>query len=85
MAAIELVPMKMSRDTIACLEQLLQGAKDGQITGIAFAATLKGGLKYITDASGECYRRPTFARGAIATLSDELGDLIHQRDPEATR
>lgn len=81
---VELVTMKTSRDVVECLEQLLQGAKAGQIIGLAFAAQMPG-LHYITDAAGECYHRPTFARGAIATLNDELSELIHQRDPDATR
>ncbi len=78
-AQVFTVPVKVRPDVVHSLEQLLQGAKAGDITGLAFAATLRGG-RYVTDAAGECYDRPTYARGAIATLSDELSELIHQTD-----
>jgi hypothetical protein len=44
-------PNKISHDTIEALEALLAGAKSGDITGIAFAATVNGG-RYITDCTG---------------------------------
>jgi hypothetical protein len=80
----ELLPNKISHDVVETLETLLAGAKTGEITGVAYAATLKR-MRYITDVAGVCYKNPTFARGAIATLSDEIGGLIHRRDPDVTR
>lgn len=81
----QLVPDTISReDVVEALETLLAGARTGDITGIAFAATLKRN-RYITNVAGTCYRNPTFARGAVATLSDELGGLIHRRDAGDTR
>lgn len=79
-----LVPDNISHDTVECLEVLLEGAKAGEITGIAFACTLKK-MRYITNVAGLCYREPTFARGMVAFLSDELAGLVHKRDPQETR
>lgn len=80
----ELVKDSVSRDVVKALETLLDGAKRGDVTGIAFVCTLKR-MRYITNAAGLCYKNPTFARGMVAQLSDELGLLVHHRDPQETR
>lgn len=80
----KLVADNLSRDTVDALEVLLEGAKTGEITGIAFACTMRR-MRYITNVAGICYKNPTFARGMIASLSDELALLVHRRDPEDTR
>lgn len=82
--AQELVPDRISHDVVEALETLLAGARDGQITGLAFAATLKR-QRYIANVSGTCLRNLTHARGMLCALSDELGALMRQRDPEETR
>lgn len=79
-----LVPDTVSRDTVEALETLLEGAKSGDITGIAFACTLRK-TRFITNVAGYCYHNPTHARGMVAFLSDQLARLVHQRDPEDTR
>lgn len=81
---LELLPTKISHDLVECLETLLASAKAGEITGIAFAAMVKR-MRYITDVAGACHKNPTFTRGMVITLSDELAEMIHQRDPESTR
>lgn len=80
----ELVPNRVSHDLIEALETLLEGAQQGQITGIAFAATLRS-RRYITSVAGTCVRNITHSRGMLAALSDELGAQLHHRDPEETR
>lgn len=80
----QLVHDYVSRDTVEALEQLLSGARSGDVTGIAFAVTLKRN-RYITNVAGLAYKNPTFARGMVSTLSDELASLIHGRDPQETR
>lgn len=80
----QLVHDYLSRDTVEALETLLSGAKSGDVTGIAFAVTLKRN-RYITNVAGMAYKNPTFARGMVSTLSDELATLIHGRDPQETR
>lgn len=79
-----LVPDNISRDTVEALTVLLEGAKAGEITGIAFACTMKR-MRYITNVAGLCYKEPTFTRGMVASLSDELALLVHRRDPQDTR
>jgi hypothetical protein len=79
-----LVPDNVSRDVVEALETLLEGARRGDVTGIAFACTLRK-QRYITNVAGHCHRNPTFARGMVAFLSDQLARLAHHRDPEETR
>lgn len=79
-----LVPDTTSHDTVEALEELLRGAREGEITGIAFACTLRK-MRYITNVAGLCFKNPTFARGMVASLSDEIAGLVHSRDPEDTR
>ena len=67
-----LVPDAISHDTIACLKELLARAKAGEVLGIAYVAMLRR-RQYIADAAGECHRNPTFARGMVQALDDELG------------
>lgn len=80
----QLVKDDISRDTVEALQTLLDAAKSGEITGIAFACTMPR-MKYFTNVAGACYRNPTFARGMIAALSDELAGLVHGKGPQETR
>lgn len=80
----QLVHDYISRDVVDALTLLLEGAKDGDVTGIAFACTLRKN-RYITNVAGLCFKNPTFARGCIGALDDELAAIIHQRDPQDTR
>lgn len=79
-----LVHDEISHDTIEALESLLALAKAGEVTGIAFGCTLKR-MRYITNVAGYCYSNPTFARGMIAFLGDQLATLVHERDPGGIR
>jgi hypothetical protein len=80
----QLVHDSISRDVVTALEQLLVYAKAGELTGLAFAATFRR-MRYITNVAGVCARSPTFTRGAIKALDDELAAMVHARDPEDTR
>lgn len=82
--AAELIPDNISHDVVEALETLLDLAKQGEITGIAFACTMKK-MRYITNVAGHCYRHPTYARGMVAFLSDQLAALVHRKDPGDTR
>lgn len=70
-----LVPDAVSKDTVACLEDLLSKARNGELIGIAFAAAFKT-RAYITDTAGECHRNPTWARGLVAALDDHLAGRV---------
>jgi len=80
----ELVRDIVSRDTVEALEQLLAAARAGDVTGIVFGATLRRN-RYITNVAGYCYKHPTFARGVIGAMDDEVSALIHGRDEDETR
>lgn len=67
----------VSDDTIAALKELLAHAKAGQIIGLAFVAMYKG-RRYITNTAGEAKRNPTFTRGMVAALDDQLGDAVRK-------
>lgn len=67
-----LIPDVVSTDTVECLQLLLQRAQAGEVIGLAFCAMLKR-RAYIVNTAGEAHRNPTFARGMVAALDDELG------------
>lgn len=68
-----LAPDSISHDTRACLAQLHEQADD--VIGIAYAVMYKG-RNYIVNTAGEMHRNPTFARGAVAALDDELRRMV---------
>ena len=69
---------------VGVLETLLQGAKNGQIVGIAFAAVLQR-QRFVTDVAGTCERHVTHARGMVRALDDKLRYLYEDRDPADDR
>jgi len=70
-----LVADTISKDTVECLEQLLDEARRGRIIGMAYVAMLKR-REYIVNTAGEAHRNPTFARGMLAALDDQLGEKV---------
>lgn len=70
-----LVPDTVSHDTIACLRALLAQAKKGELIGLAYAAMLKQ-RAYIVNTAGTAHDSPTFTRGMLAALDDQLGQRI---------
>jgi hypothetical protein len=67
-----LIPDAVSNDTVEALSQLLDMARRGELIGFAFAAMLKR-RRYFVNVAGEAFRNPTFARGCLSALDDELG------------
>ena len=82
--SLHVVSRKPKADVIQRLEILLELARQGEVTGIAFAATLQS-MRYITDVAGICYEQPTYTRGMLATLADELAGVVHSRDSDDVR
>lgn len=80
----KLIKDTLSHDTVEALQQLLEGAQRGEITGIAFAVTLRR-QRFFTNVAGHCFTNPTFARGIVAFLSDELAGIVHGTDEGLTR
>lgn len=75
-----LIPDLVSNKTVECLEALLEHAREGEVIGIAFAAALKR-RAFITNSAGECFRSPTFTRGMVAALKDQLAQRIRGGNP----
>lgn len=61
-------------DLVPALEKLLSDAKAGKLTGIVYAATYE--TDYAVDIVGETKIQPTFARGMLAVLDEELARII---------
>jgi len=75
-----LVPDMVSNDTVACLQALLQKAKSGEVIGLAYCAMLKK-RTYIVNTAGEAHDSPTFTRGMLRALDDQLGGRIRGGNP----
>lgn len=74
-----LVPDHISHDTVECLKMLLKQARQGEIIGLAYAAMLKQ-RSYVVNTAGEAYDSPTFTRGMVAALDDQLAGRIRSSD-----
>jgi hypothetical protein len=72
---MHLVRDHVSRDLLQTCVQLLEAVKEGHITGLAFGCVMKG-KRYFVNVSGSLAKDPTFARGVVAALDDELGRMV---------
>jgi hypothetical protein len=79
----QLVRDQVSRDVVDTAQQLLEAAQSGQIVGIVFGVALRG-RKYFVNVSGSFSRDPTFARGVVAALDDELMSMVQGRADSST-
>lgn len=68
------MPKAVSHDVRKCLRDLASGAEAGDVIGIAYAVVYRG-RHFIVNTAGELHRNPTFARGAVAALDDELSRM----------
>jgi len=75
---LTLVPDYVSEDTVDCLQQLLHLARRGEVIGLAICAVLTQ-RRYFVDTAGVADDSPTFARGMIAALDDQLAAKIGSR------
>lgn len=67
-----LVPDNISTDTRQALSQLIEMEERGDLIGIAFVGMLRQ-RRYFVNTAGEAHRNPTFTRGCVGALDDELG------------
>lgn len=74
-----LVPDSVSTNTVECLELLLERARRGEVIGIAYAAMLRR-KRYIVNTAGEAHQSPTFTRGMVAALDDQLASRVRGGD-----
>lgn len=70
-----LVPDNVSHNTVECLRLLLDQAKRGEVIGVAYAAMLKK-RAYIVNTAGSAYESPTFSRGMVQALDDQLSRRV---------
>jgi hypothetical protein len=73
-----LVANRLSVDTVEALQVLLARAKSGRVQGIAYVVMYQG-REYTAGAAGECRKNPTFTRGMLSYLDEELGVLVRER------
>lgn len=75
MANPQLVRDAISRDLLEALDALLLAAQEGVVVGAVFGVALKG-RKYYVNVAGTLARDPTFGRGIVAALDDELMSMV---------
>ena len=75
---IRLVRDTISHDVVECLQELLALAEAGALTGLAFGATLRG-KRFIVNTAGYAHENPTFTRGMLCALDDELRLAVQER------
>lgn len=79
----QLLHDSISRDSLEAATIIRDGVESGVIVGMAFVLQLKG-RRYIVNVAGQCARDPTFARGAVCALDDELREMIQGQADSAT-
>lgn len=72
----QLVSDDLPTETVAALAELLTQAKQRRILGMAFAVMYRGGT-FIVNATDEARKSPTFSRGMVEELGDELARMMH--------
>ena len=68
---LNLVGDNPSADTIEVLTELLELARSGALTGVAFVAMYKG-RQIQTGTAGESSRNPVFTLGALRVMEDRI-------------
>jgi hypothetical protein len=70
----KLVADSLSHETIAAAQQIAEAAMAGDVIGLGVVVMMKD-RRYFVNSAGECRRNPTWTRGALRDLDDELGQL----------
>ena len=81
-----LIPDDISRDLTPAMRRIHEMAEQRIIVGSVFGLVLRGpGRLYHVNVAGSLARDPTFARGMVAALDDELRDMVRgQGDANTT-
>lgn len=79
---MKVIPQTPCPTTLAAARRLLRLAEDGELIGLAFGACVRG-RAYVTEVTGVLARDPTFGRGVVAALDDELSELVQSQANEA--
>lgn len=69
----KLVPISgaVSTDTVQCLRSVLAKAEAAEVIGVAMVIMYRK-REYHVQTCGELHKNPTFCRGAIAALADQV-------------
>lgn len=75
----KLVHDEISRDLAAAMRKIADMTEQRIIVGAVFGLALRGpGRRYHVNVAGTLARDPTFARGVVASLDDELRDMVQR-------
>jgi hypothetical protein len=74
-----LVQSEISADTQKCVDAIADGVRAKRVIGFA-AVVIYAQRNYELRLCGEADRSPTFTRGAVAALDDELGRRVRGTD-----
>lgn len=72
------MPRPPCAETVQFCENLLEAARTGFTHGVALVMARKG-RSYSVEACGDFREDPTYARGAVAALDDELRELVKEK------
>ena len=76
---VKLVELTVSHDTLNSVLVLLDQIRSKEVVGVAFVALYRSSDEYTLDLAGEAKQRPTFVRGALKDLDDQLAILTAAR------
>lgn len=74
----KLVRDHISHELAEAFDQMAAMVREGTIVGAVFGVALRG-RKYHVNVAGTLARDPTFARGVVAALDDELMVMVQGR------
>jgi hypothetical protein len=72
---IQLIHDTISRDTAEAAAVIKGLVDSGEVTGMFFGLRFRGG-RYMVNVAGRCAADPTYARGMLGALEDELSRMI---------
>jgi hypothetical protein len=69
-----LIPAHISHDTVGALKELLEGAQEGEVIGLAYAVIYRH-RNFAVSACGEAFRSPVFTVGCVQHLHHTLIEM----------
>ena len=79
----KLIEDHISQDTVEAFDQIANAARAGDVIGGGFVLLLKR-RRYLVNLCGEAARDPTFTRGALLSLDDQLRGLVRRHTDSST-
>lgn len=73
--AVQLLHDTISRDLGEAVAVIKRVADSGEATGLFFGIRFRGG-RYVVNVAGRCATDPTYTRGMLGALEDELSRMI---------